>query len=190
MKKIFEIKNKIEEHIVYKIFKGIAYAFVALLLFVIIVQKVSHNNLSIGGVRIFMIISESMKGEYDIGDILVSKKVPASEININDNVTYLGEKQPVNGLIVTHKVIEKRQDGDNTYFVTRGLANYLSDPEIRYDQIYGKVIYKTVFLSFIAKLMNNRLSYYLLFTIVALIISIEIVSMIFDSGDEKEAHKK
>jgi len=188
MNKIISIKEKIEKNIVFKIARALLYVFVGLLLFVLIVQKVTNNNLSIGGIRIFMIVSESMKDEYQIGDILVSKKVPVEEINIGDNVTYKGEKMQLKGLVITHKVVEKRQMGDETYFVTRGLANNVSDPEIRYDQIYGKVIYKTIFLSAIAKLMNNQLTYYILFTLVALIISIEIVSAIFVS-DEKEASK-
>lgn len=189
MNKLVSIKNKIEKNIVFKITRALLYVFVGLLLFVLIVQKVTNNNLSIGGVRIFMIISESMKDEYEIGDILVSKKVPVEEINIGDNVTYRGEKMQFKDLIITHKVVEKRQMGDETYFVTRGLANNVSDPEIRYDQIYGKVIYKTIFLSSIAKLMSNQLTYYVLFTLVALIISIEIVSAIFMKDDEKEASK-
>lgn len=189
MKKIKDIKTKIEENIIFKIGKVFLYIFVGLLLFVIIVQKVTHNNLSIGGFRVFMIVSESMKNEYEIGDILISKKVPENEINIGDNVTYLGESMQLKNLIITHKVVEKRQEGDKTYFVTRGLANSISDPEIRYDQIYGKVVYKTILLSFIAKLMNNQLSYYILFTVVALIISIEIVSSVFDTSDEKEGEQ-
>lgn len=189
MNKLVSIKNKIEKNIVFKITRALLYVFVGLLLFVLIVQKVTNNNLSIGGVRIFMIVSESMKDEYEIGDILVSKKVPVEEINIGDNVTYRGEKMQLKDLIITHKVVEKRQMGDETYFVTRGLANNVSDPEIRYDQIYGKVIYKTIFLSSIAKLMSNQLTYYVLFTLVALIISIEIVSAIFMKDDEKEASK-
>ena len=187
MNKLINFKTKIENNIIFKVVRAVLYAFVALLLVVIIVQKVTKNNLSIGGVRIFMIISESMRDEYQIGDILVAKKVPAEQINIGDNVTYLGEKMQLKGLIITHKVVEKRQINGETYFVTRGLSNNVSDPEIRYDQIYGKVIYKTIFLSFIAKLMNNQLSYYILFTLVALIISIEIVSSLFMSDDEKEA---
>ena len=192
MKKLMSFKTKIEENIIFKIVRAVLYAFVGLLLFVIIVQKVTHNNLSIGGIRIFMIISQSMEGEYEVGDILVAKKVPVEEINIGDNVTYLGEKMQLNGLIITHKVVEKRQVGEDTFFVTRGLANNISDPEIRYDQIYGKVVYKTVLLSFIAKLMNNQLSYYILFTLVALIISIEIVSSLFrgDDKEEVEGHRE
>ena len=189
MNKLVSIKTKIENNIFFKIARALLYAFVTLLLIIIVVQKVTNNNLSIGGFRVFMIISQSMEDEYEIGDILVSKKVPAEEINIGDNVTYLGDKISLKGLIITHKVVEKREEGQDVYFVTRGLANTISDPEIRYDKIYGKVIYKTIFLSFLAKLMNNQLSYYILFTLVALIISIEIVSALFMPDDEKEAYQ-
>ena len=131
-----------------------------------------------------MIVSESMKGEYDIGDILIAKHVDEDKINIGDNVTYLGEYGDLKGLIITHKVVEKRQSANEYRFVTKGLANNVSDPEIRYDQIYGKVIYKTIILSFIARMMNNQLSYYILYTVVALIISIEIVSWVFEARSE------
>jgi len=186
MSKLKDIKTKIEENIIFKIIRAIGYSFVALLLIVILVQRLSNNNISIAGYRVFMIVSESMKDEYVIGDILISKHATADEINIGDNVTYLGEEMQLKGLIITHKVVEKRQVGNDTFFVTRGLANDISDPEIRYDQIYGKVVYKTIILSFIAKLMNNQLSYYLLFTIIALIISIEIVTSLFITKEEKE----
>ena len=184
MSKFNSIRQKIEESIAYKIARSILYAFVALLLVVIVVQRVSNNNLSIGGFRVFMIVSESMKGEYDIGDILVSKKVSEDKINVGDNVTYLGEEKELKGLIITHKVVKMLEDDDGVKFITKGLANEVEDPSIRYDQIYGKVVYKTFVLSFIAKLMNNKLTYYILFTLIALIMSIEITSAIFEARRE------
>ena len=185
MKVLKNIREKIENNIVYKILRTFIYVVVFLLLFIIVVQKVTHNNLSVGGVRVFMIVSESMKGEYEIGDILISKSVPPEEINVGDNVTYLGEKGPLKGIIVTHKVVEKMETGGTVYYTTKGIANDIEDPRIGYDQIYGKVIYKTIILSAIAKLMNNQLTYYILFTLVALIISIEIVSAIFIKDDKE-----
>ena len=184
MSKLNNIRKKIEESIAYKIARSILYAFVALLLVVIVVQRVSNNNLSIGGFRVFMIVSESMKGEYDIGDILVSRKVSEDKINVGDNVTYLGKENQLKGLIITHKVVKKIEDQEGVKFVTKGLANDVEDPSITYDQIYGKVIYKTCILSFIAKLMNNKLTYYILFTMIALIMSIEITSAIFEARRE------
>ena len=186
MKKLKEIKQLIENNIFYKILRTTLYVVVGLLLLIIVVQKTTNNNLSIGGFRVFMIVSESMKDEYNIGDILVSKHVDVEEINIGDNVTYLGEKGDFKGLIITHKVVEKKQKGNEYFFITRGIANSIDDPEITYDQIYGKVVYKMIIFSAIAKLMNNQLTYYILFTLVALIISIEIVSTLFELKDEKE----
>ena len=186
MKKLRELKRKIENNIFVKIIKWLVYIVILMILFVIVVQKATNNNLSIGGFRMFVIISESMKGEYDIGDVLLSKKVSEDEINVGDNVTYLGKKSSLKDKIITHKVVGKEEVNGKTYFTTKGLANVAEDPEIEYSQIYGKVVYKFVFLTFLAKLMNNQLSYYVLFVAVALIISIEIASAMFSHDDDEE----
>ena len=184
MGKFNKIREKIEDSIIYKIIRSILYAFVALLLIVIVVQRVSNNNLSMGGIRVFMIVSESMKGEYDIGDILISRKVDEKDIKVGDNVTYLGEEKELKGLVITHKVVNKYEKNGEMIFVTKGLANEIEDPEIEYEQIYGKVVYKSIILSIIAKMMNNKLTYYILFTMIALIMSIEITSAIFEARRE------
>ncbi len=186
MKKIKNIKEKIESNVVFKILKWIINIIVILLLLIIIVQKVTKNNFAVGGIRIFMVVSGSMVDEYNIGDILISKATDEEDINVGDNVTYLGKTGGVKGLIVTHKVINKEKRDGNTYFVTKGIANEISDPEITYDQIYGKVIYKTIVLSFLGKLMSRTISYYILFMIVGVIISFEIVSSMFDSDREED----
>ena len=186
MKKIKNIKEKKENNEVFKILKWIINIIVILLLLIIIVQKVTKNNFAVGGIRIFMVVSGSMVDEYNIGDILISKATDEEDINVGDNVTYLGKTGGVKGLIVTHKVINKEKRDGNTYFVTKGIANEISDPEITYDQIYGKVIYKTIVLSFLGKLMSRTISYYILFMIVGVIISFEIVSSMFDSDREED----
>lgn len=188
MKKLKQFKEKIENNIIFKILKAIMYIIVVLLLIVIIVQKVTKNKLSVGGFGVYMIVSESMKGEYEIGDILVSKHADADDIKVGDNVTYLGKKGTLKGLIVTHKVIEKEERDGKVYFTTKGIANQIADPEISYDQVYGKVIYKTFILSFLGKLMSKQISYYILFFAVGIVISIEIVSSMFNSDDEKEGN--
>lgn len=186
MKKLKKLKEKIENNIIFRIIKWILYIVLVLILIVIIVQKVSNNNISIGGFRMFMIVSESMKGEYDIGDILISKSVPANEINVGDNITYLGEKDSLKGLIITHKVVEKDERDNEVFFTTKGNANLVKDPEISYSQVYGKVVYKFVLLSMLAKLMNNQLAYFIIFIIVAMIISIEVMSTMFHTEEDEE----
>ena len=91
-------------------------------------------------------------------------------------------------MVVTHKVVEKGKKDGTTYFVTKGNANDIADPEISYEQIYGKIIYKSRILSAFGKLMNNRISYYILFMSIGVVVSIEIISSMFkkDEDDARE----
>ena len=189
MKKIRQIREKLHNNIFLKILRILIYAFVGLLLFVIIVQKFSNNSLSVGGFRIFTVVSGSMVPEYQIGDILLSKKVDADNIDIGDNVTYVGRTSSLNDIIITHKVIKKDIRNGDYYYVTKGVANIVADPEISYEQIYGKVVYKTAILSIFGKFMNNRVVYYLTFMAIAFIISIETISSMFSTRDEDDGRE-
>lgn len=190
MKFIKKFKSKLEKNkplvISYKILKWLFSIVVGIMLVLILVQKFSNNNLAIGGIRIFWVASESMKPEYDIGDIIVTKKVDASDLKVGDNVTYHGEKGQVQDVIVTHKIISSRQSDGKYYFITKGTANETPDPEIKYSQIYGKVEYKTVVLSYISKLMNNVYIYYGMFTVIGVMASYQIVKIVFDKDEDDE----
>ena len=190
MKRFIEIRERIEENIITKIVKGALFVVAILLLVVIGVQRVSNNSLSIGGFRVFMIVSESMKDEYEIGNILIEKSVSPDEIDIGSNITYLANSKELSGMVITHKVVKKEKRDGQTYFVTKGIANLIEDPEISYDQVYGKVIYKTVLLSYLGKLMSKPSSYYILFMIVGFIVSIEIVSSMFSARREEELEEE
>jgi signal peptidase I len=191
VKKIKKIKEKIENNpiliVLTKIIKTILYIFLSCVLVLIIVQKVTKNNFAIGGVRIFTIVSGSMVPEYQIGDVLISESVKPEELKIGDNVTYYGEKGDMANLVVTHKIINIRQENGKLYFITKGTANPVADPEITQDQIYGRVAYKTVFFSWLGKIMSNIVAYYVLFIIIALLTSYQIVKSIFEKDEEDES---
>jgi len=170
-----------------KIIKAILTCFLIVVLLVILVQRFSRNNLSVGGIRIFNIVSESMTPDYQIGDILISKKVSAKNINIGDNVTYIGTDDKVKGLVITHAVIGKRLENGKYYFTTKGIANSLEDPEISEDEVYGKVVYKTIIFSLFGRAMNNVIAYYGLFVVVGVYLSYQLVAGFFlkDDGNEE-----
>lgn len=182
--KLKEIKNSLDNNktlkFIFGFFKFCLYAFVVLLLVIIIVQKISKNNIAVGGYRIFTVASLSMKGEYDIGDILVVKSVEPKDLVLNDNITYLGNQEDMYGLVITHKLIKVEERDGVTYYTTKGIANSIEDPEITFGQIYGKVIMKLSILSKVSVIMSNRFVYYGLFVFIVLLVSIEVVSSMFD----------
>lgn len=176
---------------IFKVIRSIVTVFLIFMLLVIVTQKISKNNFAIGGIRVFTIVSGSMKPKYQNGDILISKAIPAKDIKIGDHITYLGKKNEMAGLVVTHEVIEKREENGEYYFTTKGIANSLPDPEICAEDIYGKIIYKTVVFSFFGRAMNNIVIYYLLFVTIGVYFSYQIISgFIMNKKEDDESGVK
>lgn len=175
--------------ILLKIIKVIITIFLLVVLSLVIFQKVTKNKIVIGNVYVFQVASGSMEPYYKIGDIIVVKKEEASNLKIGDDVTYLGQKSNLNGLVITHRIISVRKDNDKYYFTTKGTANEIEDPEITIDDIYGKVTYKTILFSFVGRLMTNITVYYLLFVSVGVAFAYEVITAFFikdDDSDDKE----
>ena len=134
------------------------FLFVMLIILIIfaVVQKTSDNRKSIGGIKIFTVITGSMIPVYDIGDILIVKEVLPEEIKVEDDIVYQGEKGSFKGKTITHRVISiKKKDDGNYGIITKGVANLSQDPEINQTQVLGKVIFKVPIMSFILKIITN-----------------------------------
>lgn len=57
----------------------------------------------------FTIASESMVPDYKVGDIIISKKVDTNNLNVGDDITYVGEKGELKGLVITHRIVKKKK---------------------------------------------------------------------------------
>jgi len=195
---MLELINKIKENKALRTIGNILYymlfVIIILILLVVIIQRVSNNTLSLAGYRIFNIVSGSMMPDYEIGDILISKAIDAKDVKIGDDVVYIGKKSPLQGMIVTHRVIEKKEENGVYTFRTKGIANEESDPTINGDQIYGKIIYKVQTLSFISKIINNLYAFYFcIFVPLSIIIIKKITDIIYcikHKDDEENKDKK
>ena len=180
-----------------KFIKVVVWIFVLLVIFVILVQRIFNNRVSIGSYRMFTVVTGSMDPVYRVGDVVISKEVDPSTIKKGDDVVYLGEKNDFKDKIVTHRVIKIEKKDGEYYFTTKGIANDYSDPVISSDQIYGKVVYKPVVLSFLSGILNTKLGFYLLiFVPVAFLIFLEILDYIkrkegeLDEGEKEEVKEK
>ena len=157
LKKIKE--NKVLRAI-YNILYTILLILVIAILIVVTLQRVSNNNITIAGIRMFNIVTESMVPKYVVGDILISKSINPEDIKIGDDIVYVGKEGSFNGKIVTHQVIDIENENGVYKFHTKGIANEIEDPVVDQEQVYGKVIYKIYSLSFISKIINNLYAFY------------------------------
>jgi len=196
---MLEFIKKIKENKILKTIANILYyilfVIIILILLVVIIQRVSNNTVSVAGYRIFNIVSGSMMPDYEIGDILISKEVEPKDIQIGDDVVYLGKKSNFQGMIVTHRVVEKKEENGVYTFRTKGIANEEADPTITEDQVYGKIIYKVQTLSFISKIINNMYAFYFfIFVPLSIIIIKKITDIVYyikhkDEEDDDEQEK-
>jgi len=169
---------------------AVVYSILIIVLCIAIIQKISNNNLSFFGYRIFRVVSESMIPEYNINDILLIKNVNTKEIKIGDNISYLNQVDTDLDVIITHKVVNIEKDSEGKLlFHTKGIANTIEDPIVKEEQVYGVVTKKMHLLSLMMKLLNNAYGFILVVFIPLILIICsnikELIIMIKEKNDEK-----
>ena len=175
---------------IWKIIKGLVTAFLVIVLLIVLFQKVSNNKLALGHTYIFQVASESMLPKYKVGDMIVVRKVEPETLEIGDSVTYLGKSSNLKGLVITHEIIKKEEVDGEYHFVTKGLMNEIEDPEITEQDIYGKVIYHSVFFSYISRLMLTATGYYIIFVSIGVCLAYDIITSYIIKEDEEDESKK
>lgn len=161
--------------------------FVILFFIVVCLQRFSNNRISFFDYRMFTVISGSMEPKYNIGDVLISKVVDPKDIKVGDTISYLGKEGTFANKVVTHEVVDIETDADGKYyFHTKGIANLIEDPIVYEDQLYGKVIYKSVILSFIYKVISTNIGLFVFIVIPILyIVGSEILSAMLEKEDKR-----
>lgn len=169
-----------------KIVRWILTIFLCVVLLVVVLQKFTKNRIALGNVYVFQVATGSMIPVYEVGDIIVVRKTKVSDLKVGDDITYRGDAAEFKNFTITHRIVDKRYENGRYYFTTKGVANTEKDPEISETNIYGKVIYHTILFSFVGRLMTNALIYYLLFIVVGVSFSYEILAPIILKGDGKK----
>lgn len=188
---MLEKLKKIKENKILKTIWNILYTLmfliVVLILIIVVAQRVTNNNVTIGGVRIFSVATGSMVPVYNVGDVLVSKEIAPEKIQAGDDIVYQGEKGSYNGKVITHRVISVELQEDGNYkIITQGVANDQEDPEISQEQVYGKIIYKVHILSYLSKLTKSVYGIYIIIFIVVGIFAYKNIKNIIDRENEEE----
>ena len=169
------------------IIKIICVILLILLIMVIGFQRFSNNQKAIAGFRIFNVATGSMVPTYKVGDVIIVKEVDTDELKVEDPITYIGKEGDFAGKVVTHRIKNIEETDEGKIFHTQGDANDIEDPVIKADQIYGKVVYKCIIISILAKLMNNLTAFYILvFIPIGLLIFLQMKDTVFTKRDDED----
>lgn len=121
-------ENKIVRYIL-NILTGIVLIVMILGTYYIIQKNIlKKNDANLFGYTFLEVVTGSMSGTIEIGDIVIVKIT--KEIQENDIIVYREEKN-----FITHRLIEKKENE----LITKGDANNVEDKPITNEQVFGKV---------------------------------------------------
>lgn len=132
---------------------------IALVCGVSILQSTLLQDKAIFGYHTYMIASNSMYPILEYGDVILVKETNFNNIKIGDIVTYYGKEGEVKDKIITHEVIEISEENNTKVLKTKGRANTGFDPFVYKEQLYGIFTYKFTVISFISKIIRDKIGF-------------------------------
>ena len=102
-------------------------------------------GLRIVGLRPFSVLTGSMEGVYDVGDLIYVKSVTLDELAVGDDITFMVNEDK---LLATHRIIAI--DSEHGYVKTQGIANDTPDAPVHYKNIVGKVVFSLPLLGYVS----------------------------------------
>ena len=121
--------------------------------------RAAKGDYSAPAFNAYVVLSGSMLPEIAIKDIVVTKKVPAEELEVGDIITFIAPDSRYGGISITHRILDKYYDeaiGSYTYR-TKGDNNNVADSSlVPNNNILGKVILKIPKLGYIQDLLSSK----------------------------------
>ena len=185
--------NKIFK-IVYGTLKTIFFIILILYVVFICVQRLSVNN-TVFGFRLFTVATGSMKGVYNVNDVIAVKDFDNKKLKVGDDIAFIGNRGGLENKLVTHRIIKIEEESNGRIFTTKGVKNSVEDPSITESQILGKVVGVVPVVTQINHVVKSQLGFFcLIFCPLVLVIVLEILQTITDikleNNELQEINKK
>lgn len=143
----------------YAIFIWLLLIGIALLVYVLDIKiRASKGDYSSPTFNAYVVLTGSMLPEIQVNDVVVTKKVDASTLNVGDVITFASADSRFLNTIITHRIIKKEYDSKTkSYsFQTQGDNNNVADSAlVPQNNIYGKVIIKIPKLGYLQEFLAS-----------------------------------
>lgn len=186
-----KIKNEIKEKTSKKgSFVTLIFLILAMGFFLVSVLP-SSLVLKYVGIKPFVIVSNSMKGKLEVGDVVIVQSVPASKLNKWDIITFYRETNDGKKVLVTHYLAEINYEQGGYAFKTKSnVATALDNWVVLEEDYVGKAILKIPYLGQAALAMRNPLILLNTITIVFLMYTgFYLISSSSEDAEEENINK-
>lgn len=166
-----------------KIFRFIIYTILTILVFINIIIFIKsvffpRQVPSIFGYKPFIVMTDSMKDEFEKGDLVFSKVIKYDELEKGDIISYRDSKD----VVITHRIINEVDKNGSICYIVKGDNNKTEDKgEVCSKQFEGKYVGKIARLGYLVLFIQEPFGFTLMMLIIVMICFI-----IYFSSGEKE----
>lgn len=143
----------------------------------------------IAGVRLFgitpyTVLSGSMEPKYHVGAVIYVKEADAKTLKVNDPITF-----KLNDLVVTHRIIEIKNDEKGLRFYTKGDANNTADGGYVVPRdVIGVPLFQIPLLGYVFNFIQNPPGLYIVSGSVLLLVVLSFLQV--DEDEEESTEEK
>nr|WP_317413321.1 signal peptidase I [uncultured Solibaculum sp.] len=140
---------------------------------VLSVTMVNKENATLFGYKPYIVLSDSMNTEFQVGDMAVSKQVDPSTLKPGDIITYRSIDPANYGEMVTHKIREETTYEGKPAFITFGTTTGVDDtyPALQ-ENIFGKYVFHLPKMGYFFQFLKSTAGYITLILIPFLVLII------------------
>ena len=185
------MKNNSKFKKVTSVVSTIIFVVFALTIASVFFQMIKGQEPNIFGYRFYVVVTDSMSPELEVGDVILSKSVNPETIEVGDVVTFVGNTGTQNGLIITHKVIEAPyyDEDNNGYITTQGVRQFSPvDAPVPLENVKAVMVRKMVVLGYLFNLLRRPIGFIILIFIPLMLIAIYYLCKIALSSAKKQVN--
>lgn len=161
---------------------ALIFVFMIVVVAVMLVQKNSGGESKIFGYYMYDVLTDSMSGTIEPGDVIMCKAVEdVNELQEGDIITF---KAPNGNYNETHRIIEiaRNEDGSVKYFKTKGdNAKEADSWELKPENVKAKYVKKSIFIGGLRRFMKHWYGY-----VVVVVIPLCVVFALIIAGFVKD----
>ena len=110
------------------------------------------------GYSLFRVMTGSMEPTIPTNSLIVVKRAEAQELAVGDVITFYSRDPSLLGEPNTHRIIRFEEDEGRQLIITKGDANNIEDRfPTQAEDLIGKVVFSSLFLGRLVKLISNPL---------------------------------
>ena len=131
------------KHFFGSLFSAVTWVIIVLLLLMVlsgIYQNIQKKDAYTGffGIGYAVVVSGSMEPAIHVDDMIIYQSVSREEFELGNVIVYRRPQEDGTEILITHRVIRIHEDG----LITKGDANPTADPEVPWDRVVGKVLFR------------------------------------------------